>query len=202
MSRRHLPLSLLVPLATAVLLAACTAAPESSAHAGNAATAGHDSGRAVPPPQADGFDAGGETDDPDFDPDFDPDNYDPAEHIRKQLLRQAPPAGSGGPAQACMLSGRIELPGVSEDVRDCMQSNGRFSQAEFRRACEGLANALTGSGNAPAKIEYLDKCPTPAQGSCRNFMNTGMDAYYYQRTELASLPGSCSSVGGTWVPAR
>ena len=54
--------------------------------------------------------------------------------------------------------------------------------AEFQQACNGLANGLNQTGNAPAKIEYSNRCPTPAQGSCRNFMNSGMDAFYYQRT--------------------
>jgi hypothetical protein len=109
-----------------------------------------------------------------------------------------PRRGSGGPVQACTLSGRVTIAGHTEDIRDCMQSNGSLSVAEFQQACQGLANGLNQTGNAPAKIEYSNRCPTPAQGSCRNFMNSGMDAFYYQRTDLAPLPGSCAATGGRW----
>ena len=204
MSKHHPPLFLLAPLAASLLLAACSAASEPGAQGVQSTT---------PPAAAEAWEAAdadvgvdGRDPDPEADTDMDdtdidPDDFDPAAELRRQLARRPAATGSGGPVQACMLSGRITLMGMSEDVRDCMQSNGKYSVAEFQRACEGLANALVGGGNAPARIDYIARCPSPAQGSCRNFMNTGMDAYYYQRTELASLPGSCSGVGGTWVPA-
>lgn len=140
-----------------------------------------------------------EMDDDDLELDADG-NFDAAAHVRRQLARQPAARGSGGPPQACMLSGRVTLAGHTEDIRDCMASGGRYSKAEFERACEGLANGLAVTGNAPARIDYLPRCPTPAQGSCRNFMNSGMDAYYYQRTDLTPLPASCAGAGGTWVP--
>ena len=193
------PLSLFAPFAAGLLLVACSAAPDSEA----AQTTPQPGTGLIgvpldaPPAEDTAQDNVGDAD-ADMGDDIDTDDYDPAEHLRQQLARQPAARGSGGPVQACMLSGRIELLGVSEDVRDCMQSNSTYSVAEFQKACEGLAHALTSSGNAPAKIDYLSACPTPSQGSCRNFMNTGMDAFYYQRTELASLPGSCSGAGGTW----
>lgn len=130
--------------------------------------------------------------------------YDPAEHLRRQLARQSAPTGSGGPAQACMITGRITVLGMNEEARDCMQSKSRYSVAEFRRSCEGLAKGLTGLGNAPASVDYIGSCPTPAQGSCRNFMGTGLDAFYYQRRpdDVASLPNACALAGGSWVPTR
>ncbi len=155
---------------------------------------------AAPPAGADRFDP-----DDDDDLDVDVDNYDPAEHVRRQLQARQP-RGSGGPQQACIIAGRVVIPalGVDEDVRDCMQSNGKYSVAEFKKACEGLGDAFVQMGSVPAKIEYVQRCPTPAQGSCRNMGNTGMDGFYYQRhgENLASLPASCTSMGGTWVPAR
>ena len=148
-------------------------------------------------PADDGEDAG--LDDPDGSDELDdPANFDPAAHVRRQLAQQPARRGSGGPVQACTLSGRVTIAGHTEDIRDCMQSNGSLSVAEFQQACQGLANGLNQTGNAPAKIEYSNRCPTPAQGSCRNFMGSGMDAFYYQRTELESLPGSCAAAGGRW----
>ena len=159
---------------------------------------------AAPPAGADRFDAE-DVEDMHDDLDVDVDDYDPAEHVRRQLQARQP-EGSGGPQQACVIAGRLVIPalGVNEDVRDCMQSNGRYSVAEFAKACEGLGNAFVQMGSAPAKIEYVQRCPVPAQGSCRNMGNTGMDGFYYQRRgqSLTSLPASCTSMGGTWVPAR
>lgn len=128
-------------------------------------------------------------------------NYDPAEYVRRKLANQPAARGSGGPSLACMISGRVTIAGHTEDVRDCMYSGGRYSKTEFERACEGLANGLASTGNAPARIDYMPRCPAPSQGSCRNFLNSGMDAHYYQRTDTTPLPASCAGAGGTWVPA-
>lgn len=184
----------LAPLGAILLLAACTASPDSHARSGTLATASSLQSAPMDPDDADpeqdmeqGMD--------DLD---DPDDFDPAEHLRRQLARQPARRGSGGPVQACTLSGKITLMGVTEDIRDCMQSAGTYSVAEFQQACQGLANGLSHTGNAPATIQYSTRCPTPAQGSCRNFMNSGMDAFYYQRTELGSLPRSCTTAGGRW----
>ena len=134
-------------------------------------------------------------------------NYDPAAELQRQLARSAAKAanaGSGGPPQACVISGKVTLFGVTHDIRDCMASTGRYSVAEFKKHCEGLANAFNGTGNAPAKLEYLPACPRPAQGSCRNVLGSGLDGYYYQRTadDLAQLPASCAAGGGRWQPVR
>ncbi|KRG76834.1 hypothetical protein ABB30_09000 [Stenotrophomonas ginsengisoli] len=192
----------LAPLTAVLLLAACTASSDSNAAPANLAVASNAAIAAQPRPTNYGHDdlaADHDLDDVDgVDDDDDLDELDPAAHIRRQMAQQPARRGSGGPVQACTLSGRVTIAGHSEDIRDCMQSNGTYSVAEFQKACEGLANGLNQTGNAPARIEYGNRCPSPAQGSCRNFMNSGMDAYYYQRTELASLPGSCTNAGGRW----
>ena len=190
----------LAVLTAGLLLAGCTAAPQAGANeqaatpaaSTLAATGLHAASTPDQPLVQDDADLDG-LDDLD-----DPANFDPAAHVRAQLARQPARRGSGGPVQACTLSGKVTLAGMTEDIRDCMQSNGSLSVAEFQQACQGLANGLDQTGNAPAKIEYGNRCPTPAQGSCRNFMNSGMDAFYYQRTELDSLPGSCANAGGRW----
>ena len=190
----------LAPLTAALLLAACTASSDSHAQPGTLAAASSATGStlAAVAPEPDDVDLDQDSDDLDSDELEDTVDMDPAELVRRQLARQPARRGSGGPVQACTLSGKVTIAGHSEDIRDCMQSNGSLSVAEFKQACEGLANGLNQTGNAPAKIEYGNQCPAPAQGSCRNFMNSGMDAYYYQRTELASLPGSCANAGGRW----
>lgn len=190
----------LVPLSLCLLLTACGASAEADAQMPPPGSNAID----VPAPRyrdadTDELDGRDDEDGHDDAPAVDEHGqYDPAAEVRRQLARRQPSAGSGGPVQACMLSGTVTVLGRTENIRDCMQSNGRYSVAEFQRACEGLANGLDGTGNAPARIDYMTRCPAPAQGSCRNFMNTGMDAYYYQRTELASLPGSCAGAGGSW----
>ena len=183
----------LAPVTAALLLAACTASADSHAEPAAQILASNAAASASTAVADEPDDADLEHDDLD-----DPANFDPAAHVRRQLAQQPARRGSGGPVQACTLSGKVTIAGVTEDIRDCMQSNGSLSVAEFKQACEGLANGLNQTGNAPAKIEYGNQCPAPAQGSCRNFMNSGMDAYYYQRTELASLPGSCANAGGRW----
>ena len=184
------------PVTAVLLLAACTASPDS--HAEPAALMLASSAAASASTAVEDEPDAADLEHDDLDDLDDPANFDPAAHVRRQLAQQPARRGSGGPVQACTLSGRVTIAGVTEDIRDCMQSNGNYSVAEFRRACEGLANGLNQTGNAPANIAYGTSCPTPAQGSCRNFMNSGMDAYYYQRSELASLPGSCTTAGGRW----
>ncbi|MET3007940.1 hypothetical protein ABXT00_00950 [Stenotrophomonas koreensis] len=195
----------LAPLTAGLLLAACTASSDSNATPANLAVAGTAAMTAAPQPASEGHDDPAADHDPDDLDGFDDDDdlgdtvdMDPAELVRRQLAQQPARRGSAGPVQACTLSGRVTIAGHTEDIRDCMQSNGSLSVAEFQQACQGLANGLNQTGNAPAKIEYSNRCPTPAQGSCRNFMNSGMDAFYYQRTDLAPLPGSCAATGGRW----
>lgn len=187
----------LAPLSVLVLLAACTASQDTNAATSTLVQASS-TAMATPSLPADDGEEAGLDDLDDSDELDDPADFDPAEHVRRQLARQPARRGSGGPVQACTLSGKVTIAGHTEDIRDCMQSNGSLSVAEFQQACQGLANGLNQTGNAPAKIEYSNRCPTPAQGSCRNFMNSGMDAFYYQRTDLAPLPGSCAAAGGRW----
>lgn len=99
---------------------------------------------------------------------------------------------------ACMMSGTIEILGVKQQARDCMVLANDMPEADFRKACTSLAGLLAGG-----TIEYIDRCPTPAQGICRNFNGSGLDGYYYKRTaeDVAStLPRSCTAMGGTWTP--
>lgn len=201
-----------VPVSLCLLLAACGATTPADAQAAATTTATNVAPATEAPPT--GLDWHDDSEDgPEADSEQDDElelvldengEYDPAAHLRAQLAQRAPPAGSGGPVQACQLSGSIQVLGLREDVRDCMQSNGKYSVAEFHKACEGLANALVGGGNAPARIDYMGSCPTPAQGSCKNVLNTGLDGFYYQRgaDNLAALPASCTGAGGTWIPGR
>lgn len=101
---------------------------------------------------------------------------------------------------ACVMSGTISVMGITEEVEDCMSTDGAMPEADFRAACTNLAGAMGGS----ARIDYVDSCPTPAQGTCRNFAGSGLDAYYYKRRadDVATLPRSCSALGGTWASAN
>lgn len=106
-----------------------------------------------------------------------------------------------GVRRACMIAGTITLLGESVRSRDCMQIAGTSTEQDLIRACEGLADGLKQAGSAPAEVTYMDACPSPSQGVCRNIFGGRFDGHYYERTadSLESLPQGCSMGGGTWV---
>lgn len=121
-----------------------------------------------------------------------------ADAPRKVGAADQPPADARA-GMACMMSGTLSMMGITQEVQDCMSTSGGMPEADFKSACEGLVGALGGNGS----IEYIDTCPTPAQGRCLNIGGSGLDAYYYKRQadDLANLPRSCSALGGRWASA-
>lgn len=112
-------------------------------------------------------------------------------------------SASGG--QACMIAGEFEILGRKLRSRDCLQAGPDIPADAHRQLCEGLAetSAQIGEGKA-GTLEYMTRCPTPAQGSCRGiFGQPTLVAFYYERTDddLATLPASCGMGGGTWEEA-
>lgn len=106
-----------------------------------------------------------------------------------------------GARRACMIAGTITILGESIRSRDCMQIAGSSTEQDLTRACEGLADGLKQAGSAPAEVTYMDACPSPSQGVCRNIFGGRFDGHYYERTadSLEGLPQGCSMGGGTWV---
>lgn len=102
--------------------------------------------------------------------------------------------------RACMIAGEFNLMGRVIRSRDCMQAPAFVSETEFESSCIELAGTSEAMGGKAGTITYLDECPMPAQGICRNFLGGKRDAYYYERTpdDLATLPQSCVEGGGTW----
>ena len=100
-----------------------------------------------------------------------------------------------------MIAGEFLLAGKIIRSRDCTQASRNAPRAKFESYCETLANTSAELGGKAGVITYLDKCPSPNQGSCKNFANSGLDGFYYERTadDLAELPESCEHDGGTWV---
>ena len=99
-----------------------------------------------------------------------------------------------------MIAGEFHLMGRVIRSRDCMQAPASVSEAEFESSCTELARTSEAMGGKAGTITYMDECPMPAQGICRNFLGSKRDAYYYERTpdDLATLPQSCVKGGGTW----
>jgi hypothetical protein len=108
---------------------------------------------------------------------------------------------TAGARRACMIAGTITVLGESIRSRDCMQIAGTSTEQDLARACEGLADGLKQAGSAPAEVTYMEACPSPSQGVCRNIFGGRFDGHYYERTadSLEGLPQSCSMGGGTWV---
>jgi hypothetical protein len=110
------------------------------------------------------------------------------------------PAPTTAP-RACMIAGEFKLMGQVIRSRDCMQIAGSSTEAELQRACEGLAQTSAQMGGKAGEITYMDGCPSPAQGSCKNLFGKTFDGFYYERSaeDVAGLPASCALGGGTWV---
>lgn len=114
-----------------------------------------------------------------------------------------PSADADGFTRACMIAGEFELMGRTIRSRDCVQADTGLDAATHRQLCEGLAqtSAQLGQGKA-GTVEYMARCPTPAQGSCQGlFGQSAVTAFYYERDDddLAALPDSCRLGGGTWT---
>jgi hypothetical protein len=108
-------------------------------------------------------------------------------------------------AQACHLTGVINLMGVSEVMDDCIENAG-VSQAQFRTACEShfdgakdLARQVGGSVSND-RLAWLPRCPAPSQGQCSGFGGVPITVHYYSRPgdELARLPEGCAALGGRY----
>lgn len=111
------------------------------------------------------------------------------------------PAGSGaGATRACMIAGEFQLLGQVIRSRDCVQTAGATTEAQLKRACEGLAQTSAQMGGKAGEITYMDACPSPSQGRCRKLFGQDFDGYYYERSaeDLAGLPASCAQGGGRW----
>ena len=102
--------------------------------------------------------------------------------------------------QACMIAGEFNIAGQVIRSRDCTEAKASVPRDTFVAYCEGLANTSKMFGGKAGTITYSETCPTPSQGSCKNFARSGYDAYYYERTadDLADLPESCTLAGGRW----
>lgn len=103
--------------------------------------------------------------------------------------------------RACMIAGEFNLMGRVIRSRDCMQITGSSTEADLQRACEGLAQTSAQMGGKAAELTYMDGCPSPSQGSCKNLFGKTFDGFYYERSaeDVAGLPASCALGGGTWV---
>ena len=123
------------------------------------------------------------------------------------LLSIPASASQGGSfaQRACMIEGSFALLGQTIRSKDCMQASpAEKDEAVFRQSCSELANVSAAMGGKPGKVTYLARCETPAQGTCKNLMGSGRDAYYYARSadDLAALPASCELLRGKWLPGR
>src|SRR5690606_14176456 len=83
---------------------------------------------------------------------------------------------------ACMIAGELSLMGQVIRSRDCMQITGSSTEAELQRACEGLAQTSAQMGGKAAELTYMDGCPSPSQGSCKNLFGKTFDGFYYERS--------------------
>lgn len=102
--------------------------------------------------------------------------------------------------QACMIAGEFNIAGQIIRSRDCVQAAASAPKQQFRAHCEGLAQTSAQLGGEAGQVTYMDACPSPNQGRCSNYLRSGYDAFYYERStdDLAELPESCSLSGGTW----
>ena len=101
--------------------------------------------------------------------------------------------------EACLLEGSVSMMGVSLEINDCLQNKG-LAAAKFKEACTSMSKMYVPMGGQPAKLTYLDSCPTPAQGICENMAKQPLDSYHYS-TDAGTLAGaraSCSQSGGSW----
>ena len=111
-----------------------------------------------------------------------------------------PPQNTTTKFHACMIAGEFNIMGRVIRSRDCMQAPASVSETEFAINCTKLAGTSEAMGGKAGTITYMDECPMPAQGICRNFLGSERNAYYYERApdDLATLPQSCVEGGGTW----
>lgn len=103
--------------------------------------------------------------------------------------------------RACMIEGEFHLLGQVIRSRDCVQMADSATEAQLRRACEGLAQTSAQMGGKAGEITYMNACPLPSQGTCRRLFGQDFDGYYYERSaeDLAGLPASCTQGGGNWT---
>jgi hypothetical protein len=112
----------------------------------------------------------------------------------------SPVPGSPKATSACLLEGSLTLLGMTTEIKDCAQNDGRLPKAELEQYCEGLSQAAVQLGGTPSKITYLPACPPAPQGSCTGarIIPAGITAYYYKRDDLTGVKSSCETNGGVW----
>jgi hypothetical protein len=106
--------------------------------------------------------------------------------------------------KACMIEGTMTIVGISIHAKDCMQSDPKESEKQFKTSCEQLAQASVAFGGKAGEITYMPTCVKPSQGICEGMGGSKRDAYYYARpaNDLKNLPKSCEMMGGKWKSGR
>jgi hypothetical protein len=114
------------------------------------------------------------------------------------------PVVASAQTQACLIDGEFTIAGQKIRSKDCMQAPASDPVAEFRRACQELANTSAMLGGKAGNVTYMASCPAKHQGICKGFLRSKRDAYYYERTpdNLAKVPASCERTGGRWSLGR
>jgi hypothetical protein len=102
---------------------------------------------------------------------------------------------------ACVLEGKGYVAGNILDIKDCVQrTDERVSEVKLKEMCSSFSKAAQALGGPPAKITYLEACPTGAQGHCTG-MGGGLVSFSYYKRSASDLPetkASCELMGGTW----
>jgi hypothetical protein len=114
------------------------------------------------------------------------------------------PLVASAQTQACLIDGEFTIMGQKIRSKDCIQAPAGDPTAEFRRACQELANTSAMLGGKAGNVTYMATCPKQPQGICKGFLRSKRDAYYYERTpdNLAKVPASCERTGGRWSVGR
>jgi hypothetical protein len=111
-----------------------------------------------------------------------------------------PPTGSAADEAknvACLMEGSFNIPGIGgSDVKDCMENKGAMTQAQFKSACESLAQTTAMMGGAPGKVTYMGACPRQPIAVCDG---PGLSSYYYIASPSrgsSELKEGCTVAGG------
>jgi hypothetical protein len=100
---------------------------------------------------------------------------------------------------ACLMEGDMTIGDQHIEIKDCLQNNG-VDAKQFKEVCQSISNMTVAIGGAPAKITYMDACPSKPQASCDGFFGQPMTSYYYKRDAklLANSKKGCEMQGGKW----
>jgi hypothetical protein len=97
---------------------------------------------------------------------------------------------------ACLMEGSFTIAGITGNVKDCMENKGRMTQAQFKSACESLAQTSAMMGGQPGKVTYMGSCPKFAIATCDA---PGLSSYYYIASPNrgpSELKEGCTAIGG------